>query len=157
MDVPVIEDEYTPSIADRLKQIVEWADGDRIKLSAGFLAYENEGEDVDDYLFQIAFIKDGCLVTNKKTIEDTGEHCVEYKEWKEYTKILFDIRRHLEMYFWKIDSIPPWGTVEYVKLKMQGSTPRVLEGPHKGGRLKPNQKRWVIINASNEIVFGPMI
>ena len=156
MDVPVVEGE-APSFADRLTQLVNWANGDKAKLSAGFLAYENEGEVPDDYLFQIAFIKEECLVTNKKVIEEVGGHCKEYQNWKEYMKIIFEVRCHLELYFKKIDSIPPWGTMEYAKLRSEGLTPRVLEGPHKVGRLKPNQKRKVILNSSREIVFGPML
>ena len=73
MDVPVVEGE-APSFADRLTQLVNWANGYKAKLSAGFLAYENEGEVPDDYLFQIAFIKEECLVTNKKVIEEVGGH-----------------------------------------------------------------------------------
>ena len=156
MDIPVVEDK-TPTPEERTSGLVEWAEGDKTKLSAAFLAYENEGESWADYLFQIGYIKDGCLVTTKEVIEEVGDHCKEYKKWKEYMRIIFEIRCHLELYFKKINSMPPWGTMEYSKLRSEGYTPRVLEGPHKVGRLKPNQKRKVILNASNEIVFGPLL
>ena len=156
MDVPVIED-VAPTPYVRMKELLEWANGNKAKLSAAFLAYENDGESPEDYLFQIAYIKDDCLVTNKQVIEEIGGHCKEYKKWKEYMKIIFEVRCHLELYFQKVDSIPPWGTMEYSKLRSEGRTPRVLEGPHKGGRLKPNQKRKIVLDSNNEIVFGPML
>jgi len=164
MDVPVIED-VAPTPYVRMKELLEWANGNKAKLSAAFLAYENDGESPEDYLFQIAFIKEKGLVTSKKMIEDAGgevmkklgEHCLEYEEWKEHTKTIFEIRYHLEMYYTKINKIPPWGESKYTKLKTEGFTPRVLEGPHKGGMLRPNQRRWIILDSSNEIVFGPMI
>ena len=156
MDVPIVED-AAPVPVVRRQELVEWANGDKAKLSAAFLAYENEGEVPNDYLFQIAYIKEDCLVTNKEVIEEVGEHCKEYQEWKEYMKIIFEVRCHLELYFKKIDSIPPWGTMEYSKLRSEGYTPRVLEGPHKVGRLRPNQKRKVILGPSNEIIFGPLL
>lgn len=154
LDIPVIEDSAP---ADRLSELVKWADGDKTKLSAAFLAFENEGENVEDYLFQIGFIKDDCLVTNKETIEHAAQICVEYKKWKEYMKILYEVRAHLELYFSKIGSVPPWGSVEYNRLRAEGYTPRILEGPHKVGKLKPNQKRKVIIGPSKELVFGPLL
>jgi hypothetical protein len=156
MDIPVIKDK-APSFAKRLAQLVNWAEGDKAKLSAGFLAYENEGDKPDDYLFQIAFIKDECLVTNEEMIKDAGKLCKEYKEWKEYTKIIFEIRAHLELYYAKIGSVAPWGSRQFNKLKSSGRTPRVLEGPHKGGQLRPNEKRWIILDDNNELVYGPTI
>ena len=156
MDVPIVEGE-APSFANRLTQLVNWAEGDKAKLSAAFLAYENEGDKPDDYLFQIAYIKDDCLVTNKKVIEEVGGHCKEYKEWKEYTKIIFEVRCHLSLYFKKIGSVPPWGEPRYVQLEAKGRTTRVLEGPHKSGRLRPNQKRKIILDENNEIIFGPLL
>jgi hypothetical protein len=156
MDIPIVEDE-TPNAETRLVELVNWAADDKAKLSAAFLAYEHEGENWADYLFQIGYIKNGCLVTTKKVIEENGDHCKEYKKWKEYMKIIFEIRCHLELYYKKIDSIPPWGTMQYSKLRSEGYTPRVLEGPHKVGKLRPNQKRKVILTASNDIVFGPLL
>jgi hypothetical protein len=156
MDIPIIEDE-SPNPAERLKQLVEWANGDFRKLSAAFVAFENKGEKVDDYLFQIAFIKDDCLVTNPDIIEEVGESCKEYKKWKEYMLVLFEIRKHIGLYYEKIDSVPPWGSAKYFDLVSEGFTPRVLEGPHKGGKLRPNQKRRVILDRSNEMIYGPLL
>lgn len=154
LDIPVVDG---PLPADRLEQLVRWADGDKTKLSAAFLAFENEGENVEDYLFQIGFIRNECLVTNKELVEDAGMACVKYKQWKEYMKILYEVRAHLELYFRKVESVPPWGSVEYNRLLAEGYTPRILTGPHKVGKLKPNQKRKVIISPSREIVFGPLL
>jgi hypothetical protein len=156
MDISVVEGD-TPYPVDRLKGLVEWANGDKAKLSAGFLAYESEGDSPDDYLFQIAYIKDDCLVTDADVIKEVGTHCVEYRQWKEQTRMLVEVRCHLELYFSKINTIPPWGTVEYSKLIRKGHTPRVLEGPHKVGRLKPGERRKVVLGPGGEIVFGPVI
>jgi hypothetical protein len=156
MDIPII-DGVPPSPIDRLMELQEWAESDRSKLSAAFLAYENEGEDIEDYLFQVGYIKHNCLVTNKTVIEETGSHCVEYRKWKEYAKVLFEIQCHMELYYAKVKVVPPWGTRRYIELEAQGFTPRVLEGPHKGAGLRPNQKRKVILDASNDIVFGPVV
>ena len=156
MDVPLV-DEDAPSGIERFTGLVEWANGDKAKLSAAFLAYENDGDKIEDYLFQIAYILNECLVTNKQVIEETGNACREYREWKEQTKLLFEVQRHLEFYYEKINSIPPWGSSKYVELLDQKYTPRVLHGPHKVGRLRPNQKRMIILDSTNEIVFGPLL
>jgi hypothetical protein len=156
MDIPLTTGN-APNPAERLKQLVEWANGDKNKLSAAFIAFENDGEKVDDYLFQIGFIEEDRLVTNGEVIESIGESCKEYRKWKEYMLILFEIRNHVGLYYSKLESIPPWGTLEYVELLQKGYTPRVLEGPHKVGKLRPNQKRRVILDASNNMVFGPLL
>lgn len=156
MDIPIAEDE-APNITDRRNQLVEWADGDLIKLSAGFIAYKNEGENPEDYILQIAFIKDNCLVTNQKIIKYVGSQCLDYRGWKKGMEFSMGIRKHVELYYDKIKSIPPWGSSEYVKLEKKGMTPRILIGPHKGGELRPNQRRRVILNSSKEIVYGPLL
>lgn len=156
MDIPVVEGK-APSPIERFIQIVEWSSGDKVKLSAGFLAVKGTGEEVENYLFQIAYILDNCLVTNKEVIQEVGKECIEYKEWKKATKLKLEIRRHLELYFSKVNLIPPWGISKYWDLLVEGYTPRILYGPHKGAGLKPNQKRQVILDASNEMVFGPLL
>jgi hypothetical protein len=156
IDINVIEDN-TPSAEERLKGLVEWAEGEKIKMSAACMAYDNNGESVDDYVLQIGYIKDGRLVTSKEAIEEVGKHCEQYKRWKTFAKIMFELRCHLELYYNKVGIIPPWGSSMYQKLENKGFTPRVLEGPHKAGGLRPNQKRKIILDASNEIVFGPLL
>lgn len=156
MDIPIVEAKE-PTLAERFIELVEWADNDKDKLSAGFLAYRNNGDNVEDYLFQIAFILNGCLATNKAVIEETGVACKEYNEWKRHTRFAFAIERHLELYYEKIKCVPPWGSAQYRELLQKGHTPRVLEGPHKVGGLKPNQKRKVVLDTSNNIVFGPLL
>ena len=76
MDIPVVEGK-APSPIERFIQIVEWSSGDKVKLSAGFLAVEGTGEEVENYLFQIAYILDNCLVTNKEVIQEVGKECIE--------------------------------------------------------------------------------
>ena len=156
MDISVVEDD-TPSAIERLEGLVEWADGEKIKLSAAFLAYEQNGEDIENYLFQIGYIKDGGLVTSKDAITEAGNHCEEYKQWKENARHLFEIRAHLELYYAKIELVPPWGSRKYYNLVEKGITPRILHGPHKRGRLKPNQKRYVVLDENREIQFGPLL
>jgi hypothetical protein len=155
MDIPVVEGKE-PSPIERRTQLEAWANGEKVKLSAAFLAYENDGSEIDDYLFQIGYIKNDCLVTNAAVIKQVGDQCKEYKTWKSYMKIYFEIQRHLELYFSKINIVPPWGTSEFSELKEKGFTSRVLIGPHKAGGLRPNQEREVIIDASNNIIFGPL-
>ena len=157
MDIPLVDCEHTPDPEERLKQLLEWANGDKMKISAAFVAFENDGENAEDYLFQIAFIQDGCLVTSKKMIEEVGGVCNEYKAWKELMKILHQVRLHLELYFQKIESVPPWGTSKYKELLESGRTPRILQGPNKGARLTKHQKRRVILDENRSIVYGPII
>ena len=156
LDIPIV-DKKEPSAIERYEQLVEWAEGDRVKLSAAFLAFENSGDDPSDYLFQIGFIYDNCLVTNKEVIVQVGNQCKEYKQWKKAAKLLIDIERHLELYYRKVDCVPPWGSAKYRELEAEGRTPRILHGPHKGGNLKRDQKRKIILDASNEIIYGPLL
>lgn len=156
MDVPLISDEE-PSAIDRYADLLVWANGDRMKMSAGFLAHDNEGEVPEDYLFQIAYIKEECLVTNESVIKYVGNQCNEYKKWKEEVRLQFEIQAHLELYYMKINIVPPWGTSKYRELQLKGFTPRTLVGPHKAGGLRPNQRRLIILDASNNIIFGPML
>jgi hypothetical protein len=102
-------------------------------------------------------VKDDCLVTSKTVIEEAGEVCIEYRAWKEYILILTEVRLHLELYFDKIKSVPPWGTHRYRELLEEGFTPRILHGPNKRGRLRPNQKRKIILDENREIVYGPLL
>jgi hypothetical protein len=149
IDIPVVKVE-TPSIVQRREDLVEWAEGEKIKLSAAFLCFENEGEDFDDYLYQIGFISNNCLVTTEWVIEELG---IELSKGD----VFHLAKRHLELYFDKINSIPTWGTNEFEELKREGRTPRVLEGPHKRGKLKPNERREIIISREGEIIFGPLL
>ena len=156
MDIPVVEVK-TPSEKNRREVLREWAEGDIIRLSVAYLAYIENGENEEDYYFQIGFIHKGNLVTTKEVIEETGNKLLDVTDWAEYLYLLPKLRDHLSLYFDKVGMIPAWGTPKYYKMVEKGKTPRWLEGPHKSGRLKPNQRRKIVLDEKGDIVFGPLI
>lgn len=149
IDIPIV-DIKTPPSETRLADLGIWAEGEKVKMSAAFLGYESDGDNLYDYKYQIGFIHENCLVSTKKVIEEVGEELL-----REDSKCV--LRQHMELYYEKISSVPPWGSAEYVRLRREGYTPRVLEGPHKVGKLRPNQKREVIIGPRKQLVFGPLL
>lgn len=159
MDIPVV-DADTPTVMTRRSDLEIWADEDMVKFSAAFVCYEGEGSSTSDYIYQIGFIKFNCLVTTKKLIEEVGElnyEVVGVVDLESYLVLLPEIRAHWNLYFEKINSIPVWGTTKFLALREEGKTTRYLEGPHKGGRLRPGQRREIILDDRGEIVYGPMI
>lgn len=156
MDIPVV-DITTPSKESRKESLLVWAEDDMIRLSVAYLAYTDDGDDPEDYYFQIGFISEGNLITTKKIIEEIGEGLVPISTWTEYCLLLPKLRDHLALYLEKINVIPDWGTPKYYKLLAEGKTARWLEGPHKVGRLKPSQRRQVVLDNRGDIVFGPLI
>ena len=158
MDIPIAEIDTPPS-QTRRADLAIWSDGDIVKFSAAFICYEKEGSKQDDYVYQIGFIKENCLVTTKKVIEEVGElsYEVERKTYLvEYLTLLPEIRLHMNLYFEKIGSVPYWGTSQFHALKEAGMTVRILEGPHKGSRLTKEQRRQVILN-NGDMVYGPLV
>lgn len=156
MDIPVVELNM-PSPELRRSELSDWAEGDPVKLSVAFLCYINDGAVIDNYFFQIGFIQDEGIVTTKELILEVGGMLKPNTNWIDYTLILPQLRSHLALYFDKIEEVPYWGTPKFFELKFQGKTVRYLEGPHKGGRLKANQRREVILDERGEFAFGPMI
>jgi hypothetical protein len=159
-NLPVVEyppSEKAPTEFYRLTELLKWADGDYMKYSVAFIACDGDPSVVENYLFQIGFVRDNALVTNVEVIEYVGSLAVEMNNWVDYMEALPKIREHLSLYYEKVESIPPWGTREYQRLVKIGKTPRVLFGPHKGGRVKKNQKRFVVYNEKREYVYGPII
>ena len=156
MDIPVME-VRTPSTEKRREVLDKWAENDPIKLSVCFLSYINDGNSIDDYYFQVGFIHKGNVVTTAKAIEEIGDSFYSIKDGKEYNGLLPKLRDHIALYFDKIGIIPKWGVRKFYELKAQGRAIRWLEGPHKVGKLKPNQRREVILDKRGEIVYGPII
>lgn len=156
MDIPVLDVE-TPIPERRRGLLSAWAEGDPVKLSVAFLCYVNEGSIIDDYFFQIGFVHDEGIVTTRLLVMEVGEMLKQHSNWIDYTQILPQLRSHLSLYFDKIGEVPHWGTVKFYQLKAQGKTVRYLEGPHKGGRLKTDQRREVILDEKGEFAFGPII
>jgi len=155
MDIPVVNVE-TPTALERREKLNRWAEGDQTKLSAGFLGHHKNRSTIDDYVFQIGFIKDDCLVTTKELIIENGIEFLNYKE-EEDREVMLGLQQHLELYFTKIDTIPVFGTFEYTRLVLKGKTPRLLMGPNKGGGLKVGQRRWVVYDDYKELVYGPVL
>jgi len=145
----LVVDTSLPSKEDRRERLLEWAQGNSRKWAIAHLAYENEGENIEDYLFQIGFPLEESIVTTKSAIMEISGEVIKANE-----ELLLD---HLELYYSKFNSIPPWGTSEYRKLRAEGYTERTLIGPHKAGLLRPNEKRLIIISSSGEFSFGPLL
>jgi hypothetical protein len=158
MDIPVMEID-TPLGMTRRIDLAVWADADIVKFSAAFVCYAEEGKSQDDYVYQVGFPHQNCLVTTKEVIEEMGDLAHEARESKlvEYLELLPKIRAHMNLYFEKINSIPVWGTMHFKALRVEGKTVRILEGPHKGGRLKKEQRRQVILDERGDIVYGPIV
>lgn len=156
MDIPVVE-LSTPDEQERREGIATWAEGDPIKLSVAFLCHTNDGTELEHYFYQIGFVHGKHLVTTKELIREVGKLLMPNLRWIDYTLILPQLRSHLALYFDKIMEVPHWGSRRFHELKKSGRTVRYLEGPHKGGRLKPNQRREVILDDRGELAFGPLI
>ena len=159
IDIPVMDIE-TPPVGARRSNLGAWADGDIVKISAAFICYFGEGSSMDDYVYQIGFPVDNCLVTTKQTIMEVGS--LDYKvsnevDLKEYLNLLPSIRAHINLYFDKIKCIPDWGTTKFKALRLEGKTVRYLEGPHKAGGLRPGERREVILDRKGEFAYGAII
>lgn len=156
MDIPVVNTTMrSPDL--RRADVAAWAEGDPVKLSVAFLCYINDGFIIDNYFFQIGFVQDEGIVTTRELILGVGDALLPNTSWIDYTLILPQLRSHLALYFDKIGEVPHWGSNKFYELKKQGKTVRYLEGPHKGGRLKPSQRREVILDEKGEFAFGPLI
>ena len=158
LDIPVVEIDTPPS-QTRKTDLSIWSSGDMVKFSAAFVCYDNRGYKEDDYIYQIGFIREDCLVTTKKVIEEVGELSYEVERKThlvEYLVLLPDIRLHMNLYFEKIGAVPYWGTSRFHALKEAGRTIRILEGPHKGCKLTKEERRQVILD-DGKMIYGPLV
>jgi hypothetical protein len=121
------------------------------------VAVDFEGEEIDDYIFQIGFMHEGSIVTHKEVIIFESNCAREFKYWDAYNDALPLIRDHLELYCSSIGYIPFWGTKEFDTYKDLGKSVRILEGPHKGGWLQKGERREVVLSDSNEFIYGPKV
>lgn len=122
------------------------------------LMYENDGDAIEDYFFQIGFIVEGEVRTSESVIHEIMLQVVPYNGWEEYNKSLPDIRNHLTLYCEKAGIIPEWGYQKYYDLTNGGiKTPRILQGPHKDGGLGKRESRMVVLDEIGEFVYGPTL
>ena len=147
VEAPLESEEFRKAI------IKEWAEGDFFKYSFGFLFSRREPKDLDDYLVPIADVIDGLLVTTREIILTLQHSLREVQETYDDEHL----RAHLAIYYQGLGILPRWGTPMYYELLKTGKTPRILHGPHKTGNLRPNQKREIVLDEDNEIIFGPLI
>lgn len=140
---------------ERVRQelIKEWCEGDLFKYSFGFLFSAHEPKVYEDYKVPIADVIDGKLVTTKEIIFSIANSIKRLN----FTYDVAELREHITPYYRVLGLLPHWGEPEYYKTLREHKTPRVLHGPHKAGNLRPNQKRMVLLNEDNNLVFGPLI
>jgi len=162
MDLPVVE-VPTPDAMTRLAEIDAWAEDDPVRLSVAFLLRREVKDEclgvvvLKDYMLQIGFLHGNGIVTTKELILEVADRIWPKRSINLPFPTLLEVRQHLSLYFDKIHDIPGWGTNEYMELLLAGKTKRWLEGPHKRGKLRPNQRRWVVYDKQGEYVFGPLI
>jgi hypothetical protein len=162
LDIPVMEVNTPPSQTRRIDLAV-WAEGDIVKFSAAFVCYTDKGKNTDNYMYQIGFPVENCLVTTRQIIIEVGDHIGKLKssgkgkQFIRYAELLPKIISHVNLYFEKINTVPEWGTNEFYALRLEGKTIRILEGPHKGGRLRPGETREVILSDRKDIAYGPVV
>jgi hypothetical protein len=137
----------------RIEIIKKWAEEDLFKFSIGFLFSKHNPDDFDDFIFPIGDVVQGRLVTSKEIIltisNQVKKLSLTYNE--------SDLREHLEFYYKAMGMLPHWGENRYYQLLKDKLTPRVLQGPHTSGNLRPNQKRLAIPDKKGDLVFGPLL
>lgn len=135
----------------------EWAGDDMERFSMGFLLVAEPETDSDNYLLQIGRVdNEGAIVTDKNLLEHTATLLNGVMEFPE--NVMADARFHIEKYYQKLGEWCPWGEQEFYYLRdKQNKTERILEGPHKGLKLRPGQKRYVIKKDDGELAVGSII
>jgi len=151
VDVPFV-DGICPTLQQRRETVKELS---KEFWEVSHLAVEKNGDNFEDYLFQIGFIVEGEVKTCRDTIIDVCRVANPIPEWKEYSECLPEIQAHLNLYCLRINYVPPWGWSEYYKLVDEGKTPRILQGPHKEGNISRRESRMVVYDNSKQFVYGP--
>jgi hypothetical protein len=136
----------------RSELIREWAKNDLFKYSFGFLFSPHEPKEFSDYKVPIGDIIEGKLVTTKEIIISVASNLRRHS----FTFDMTEAMNHLDPYYRVLGVLPYWGESRYYELLKQNKTPRVLYGPHKGGGLRPNQKRLVLLDNEKEFAYGPL-
>lgn len=120
------------------------------------LMYEEDGELLDNYFFQIGFIVEGEVRTSVGVIREIMLQAIPYNGWTDYNESLPDVRNHLSLYCEKAGIIPEWGYQKYYDL-LRTKTPRVLQGPHKEGGLSKRESRMIVLDDTGEFCYGPTL
>lgn len=150
-NLPFVDYPYEAE-AVRAELIREWSKQDLFKYSFGFLFGAHEPKDFSDYKVPIGDVINGKLVTTKDIVISVTPSLRRLS----FTFDMDEVMQHLSPYYNTLGILPYWGEPAYYELAKQGKTPRVLQGPHKKGGLRPNQKRLVLLDEDNELVFGPL-
>jgi hypothetical protein len=150
-NLPVVDFPYENDEV-RAALIKEWADGNLFKYSFGFLFASLEPKDFDDYRVPLADVIEGKLVTTKEIIYSVTAGLKRLT----FTYDMNEVMVHLDPYYKALGILPYWGESLYYDILAAGKTPRILQGPHKTGSLRPNQKRMVLLDEDRELVFGPL-
>ena len=148
VDVPI------PEVKIMLKEIRDWAGGNLLKYSYAFLFSADSPSAEEHFTVPIGFVHNNKLVTTMLVLKTVADVVNRFNGSED---IVSDAKIHVGRYFSKKGLVAPWGSRLYDTLIAKGRTPRVLEGPHIGGSLRPNQRRYVVFDDDRNIVFGPRI
>lgn len=143
-----------PPVDTIVEEIKDWSDGNLLKYSYAFLFSAESPSREEHFTIPVGFVHNNKLVTSLQIIRVTAEVVQSFNGDE---SIVIAAKNHISRYFAKVGSVAPWGTVNYKELVTKGRTPRVLEGPHKRGDLRPNQRRYVVLDDERNIIFGPLI
>lgn len=155
-NLPVIVNSVLDPIEHREKALKGISKND-LKFRTLFMAFLGyEGKLFEDYpsslRYPVGYLYHDNIITSKEAIVEISKHFMADDMEK-----IKDFRAHLEVYYTQLNIYPPWYSRLYDQRIEAGITPRKLSGPHTPSGLRSGESRWVVYDASREIIYGPRI